>query len=305
MKFSNLFSKLLLFLFCSLNMYAYELPTVNLGGTNFLDGGPLRLLPGWYWGESSKYYHSNRLIDNNGNLLGNVNSPTVNLFDVNTTFIYQSNRASIFGAHWGLSAALPIIFVLDISKNNLGFQSAGAGFGDLAAGPFLQWKPRMKKNGEPLFVHRVELNVSFPTGKTSGNDVSPGNGFYFIEPYWAATLYFTRHWAISWRLHYLWNSKNKLKLQPGTAVHANFDMEYEVVKNLWVGFAGYWLQQLTDDRLCNIKIPGSRERVVGLGPGLLYQPSEKFYAASMLYFETSVRNRPQGISFMIRMLLNF
>jgi hypothetical protein len=305
MRLINLFSKLLLFLLCPIAMYGYNLPAVNLGGTNFLDGGPLRPLPGWYLGESGKYYYSNRLIDNKGNQLGNVKSPSINAFDINTGLVFQSNRTSIFGAKWGFSAVLPVAVIIDISKNPLGIQSAGGGLGDLAGGAFLQWETLMRKNGDPLFVHRIEFDVSFPTGKTSGDKVSPGNGLYFIDPYWSATLYFSRHLALSWRLHYLWNSKNKRALQPGTAVHANFDMEYEIAKNLWVGLAGYWLQQLTDDRLGHIKIPGRREQVVGLGPGILHRFSKKFYIASTLYFETSVRNRPQGMSFIMRMLLNF
>jgi hypothetical protein len=304
MNIIKFFSKLLLILLCPLHINGYNLPAINLGGTNFLDGGPLRPLPGWYWGESSKYYYSNKLIDNKGNLLGNVDSPSINIFDINTGIVFQSDRTSIVGAKWGFSAGLPIALVIDINKNPLGISSAGGGFGDFAGGLFLQWKTLMRKEGRPLFVHRIEFDVSFPTGKTSRNETSAGNGFYFIDPYWAATLYFSNHWAISWRLHYLWNAKDKLKLQPGTAVHANFDMEYEIAKNLWFGLAGYWLQQLTDDRLCNIKIPG-RERVVGLGPGLLYRFSQKFYVASMLYFETCVRNRTEGTRFGIRTLLNF
>lgn len=286
-------------------MYGYNLPSVNLGSTNFLDGGPLRPLPGWYWGESGKYYYSNRLIDNNGNVLGNVKSPSINTFTVNTGLTFQSDRTSIISAKWGFTAVVPLALVIDISENALGIESAGAGFGDVAGGAFLQWETRMRRNGDPLFVHRIECDVSFPTGKTNSSKVTAGNGLYFINPYWAATLYFSKQWAISWRLHYLWSSKNKFKLQPGTAVHANFDMEYEVAKHLWVGLAGYWLQQLTDDHFRKVKIPGTRERVVGLGPGALYRFSEKFYVAGMLYLETSVRNRPQGMSFMLRSVLNF
>lgn len=295
----------LIFLFGPLNLYGYHLPSVNLGTSNFLDGGPLRMLPGWYWGESTKYYHSNRLIDNKGNQVGNVNASPINVFSVNTAFVFQSDRTSIIGAKWGFSAVLPIALAVDVSKNSLGLQSAGAGFGDLAGGAFLQWETLMRKDGEPLFVHRIEFDVSFPTGKWVKNKLSPGNGLYFLNPYWAGAFYFSRHWAISWRLHYLWNSKNKQKIQPGTAVYANFDMEYEVAKHLWVGLAGYWLQQVTDDHFGGIKIPGSRERVIGLGPGILYRLSAKFYIVSLLYFETNVRNRAQGTNFITRMLFHF
>jgi Putative MetA-pathway of phenol degradation len=57
-------------------------------------------------------------------------------------------------------------------------------------------------------------------------------------------------------------------MQSGQALHVNYATSYEVLKNVRLAFNGYWRQQLTDDRINNSMVPYSKERTVGLGPGL-------------------------------------
>ena len=56
-------------------------------------------------------------------------------------------------------------------------------------------------------------------------------------------------------------------LQSGQASHTNYATSYEVLKNVRVGFNGYWLQQLTDRQINSKDVQNSKERAVGLGPG--------------------------------------
>jgi hypothetical protein len=59
------------------------------------------------------------------------------------------------------------------------------------------------------------------------------------------------------RFHYLWNSTNNdpfvgfgiRNSQAGQAVHVNYSASYEAWKNVRIGFNGYWLQQVADDRV--------------------------------------------------------
>lgn len=53
----------------SVSAYAYDLPTVNLGLTSFMDGG-LPAGPGWYSQTYLQNYDASKLVDNNGNTLG-------------------------------------------------------------------------------------------------------------------------------------------------------------------------------------------------------------------------------------------
>ncbi|MBY0109755.1 MAG: transporter [Candidatus Babeliaceae bacterium] len=81
-----------------------------------------------------------------------------------------------------------------------------------------------------MFVTRLELDVSFPTVKNEADvALNPGNGLYFINPYWAETFYFTGKCTASWRLQYVWSSINKkTHVQTGQAIFMNFGLKYDI-----------------------------------------------------------------------------
>lgn len=64
-------------------------------------------------------------------------------------------------------------------------------------------------------------------------------------------------------------------------------------KPLRAGVAGYFLQQITDARADGKPVPGSRERVAALGPGLLVMVGSTQLIANA-YWEFAVENRPVG-----------
>ena len=92
---------------------------------------------------------------------------------------------------------------------------------------------------------------------------------------------------------YLWNSTNTnpfvglgLKnVQPGQAFHANYAASYQVIKGIRIGFNGYWLQQLTDHQIDGKGVPKSKERTVGLGPGIQFAGSGLWFRVNS-YLET-------------------
>jgi hypothetical protein len=83
-------------------------------------------------------------------------------------------------------------------------------------------------------------------------------------------------------------------MQPGQAFHINYATSYELWKNVRLGFNGYWLQQLTDHQINGSDVRKSRERTVGLGPGLQLGGGTIWFRLNG-YVETDVRNRPSGI----------
>jgi hypothetical protein len=187
-----------------------------------------------------------------------------------------------------------------------GPSSTVRGLADLTAGAGVQWAPIPLAGG--VFASRFILDITAPTGRYDDRQpVNLGNHFVAINPYYALT-YEVRQFEVSVRLHYLWNSVNHdpfvgfsdHSVQPGQAVHVNYSASYEVIHNVRVGFNGYWLQQLTDDKPNDINIPHSLGRTVGLGAGIQVFSGHTTWFHLNGYKETDVRNRPQGFSVTFR-----
>jgi hypothetical protein len=293
---------------------AQSLPPVNLGATSFLDGAP-PAGPGWYFNEYVQYYHADRFRDLNG---ATVPFPGPRL-DVWTS-LTQVIKLWDIELPGKCKPALDLL--LPVANTNLSFAAPGpfprdngTGLGDLVIGPALQFDPIMNACGKPIFVHRLEAQFVVPTGKYSNNaEVNPGSGFFSFDPYWAGTLFLGPKAEVSFRAHYLWNAVNDspstlipgaLSTRAGEAFHMNFAASYELIeKKLRVGVNGYFLQQTTDSQINGNDTPG-RERVLGIGPGMIVSFSEKAHLFFNYYFESDVRNRPEGDRLTLRFVYKF
>lgn len=305
-----MFKKYLLFLFIFPEIvHSYTLPAINLGLSSFLDGGPLRQVPGWYYQNLVQYYTTDRFLNNEGQLLVNP-SPHFDYVANGFQAIYLSQKDFFGLGNVGFDLTLPVVLSAHIQKNSLGITKARAGCADLLFGVFAQALPKFRKDGSARYVHRFEMVVSLPTGKNNLplTTINPGNGLVYINPYWAGTYYFSPRFCTSWRLHYLWCSTNhKTHIKPGDAVHLNFSLEHQVRPHFWLGMNGYFLQQIKDSTLAGIPILDARERVLGIGAGFLHSFERRytFVIVGNLYFETLVKNRTQGIKAIFRILKHF
>jgi hypothetical protein len=125
----------------------------------------------------------------------------------------------------------------------------------------------------------------------------------------AAITYEVGKWEVSARLHYLWNSVNNdpfiglgaITVQAGQAFHMNYAISYEVTSGIRVGLNGYWLNQLTDDKIDGNKIENSRESVVGLGVGVRFLLAENTWLYLNGYKEFDARNRAEGTNLILRL----
>lgn len=284
---------------------AYDQPAVNLGFTSFLDGGP-PAGPGWYYTQYLQFYTADTLPD-----LPFPGDPSLDAWIALFQVIYQSDQALFGTARWGVDFIQPYAaFDLDEDITPL---TAQDGFGDLLVGPYLQWDPIMGANG-PVFMHRVELQVILPTGEHDDEyAINPGSDVISLDPYWAATWFITPKWTASWRIHYLWNDENDdidlpgiESTQAGEAFHANFATEYEVIaKTLRIGINGYYFEQLDESKLNDESVDGGKEKVLGIGPGLLWSFNQNNHLFVNAYFETNAENRPEGDRYNLRFVHHF
>ena len=284
------------------------LPAVNLGFTSFLDGGP-PAGPGFYFQQYFQYLYADDFMNKNGNkvpLLDNLHA-----FVSLSQGIYQSDQSiPLIGGKWGVDLILPLVYLDVDPAPGSPLNSYGVGLGDLLVGPYIQWDPIMGDKG-PIFMHRIELQNLLPVGGYDDDKVlNPGSNFYSFNPYWAATWFIMPQWKTSWRLHYLWNAENDNPLkritgpptgpwpgdtQAGQAIHLNFATSFEAIpKQLHVGINGYYLKQITDTKVDGNSIGGTREQVLGIGPGAVWHFSPNNHLFANFYFETAAENRPEG-----------
>ena len=275
------------------------LPPVNLGESNFLDG---IAGPGLLFEQTIEYYRANRFTDSKGNKI-----PGSNTLEnwLSLTHLAYLTKLKILGGYYGFEALLPAA-LLDLDTD-LGIRGHKGGVGDLVLSPFLiQWVDHKIFN-MPYF-HRIDFDLILPTGRYDKDSaINIGSHVYSFNPYYAFTLFITPKLETSWRFHYLWNSMNHNpprsfhadSIQPGQAFHFNYAFSYEVWDGLRAGIAGYYLNQITSDKVDDHKRPHSKEEVFAIGPGLMYS-KKSFFLYLNAYYETGVENRPEGKKIALR-----
>jgi hypothetical protein len=76
-------------------------------------------------------------------------------------------------------------------------------------------------------------------------------------------------------------------------------------QRLRVGINGYYLKQTTDAKFNDVSIPGTREQVLGIGPGFVYTFSKKTSLFFNAYIETEARDRAEGTTLTLRYATKF
>lgn len=315
-------SKTLFFAFacCAASLAHAQIPPtvgqpqgINLGGTSFYDG-ITGTEPGWAYLMTVRRASADAIKDNSGANVPFFNRPKIKATTVINQFSYTS-ATRIGKGTLGFNMLIPATH-LESSFGQPGAvpQGEGTALGDIIAGPVLQFDMVPGPTGHPMFIHRLEFDVIFPTGRHRQNaDLNQGTGHYSFNPYWAATLFLGPKWEASWRVHYLYNFKNTdpassvpnswqglpvTNTQAGQAAWVNFAASYGLTDALNVGINGYYFKQISDSEANGNNIPGAREQVLGIGPGLILKvkradgKNDAFWINT--YKEFEVRNRARN-----------
>jgi hypothetical protein len=277
---------------------------LNLGNTSFYDA--MSLPTGLTWASWLRHSSADHIKDGKGQDVQAFQNPKIE----STAWVNQLIYASpVWVANWqlGFSAIVPTVWLDSSFGAGATLKAGGAGIGDITLGAALQSAPVVTPAGHPVFSQRVALDVTLPTGRYDRHaDLNPGAGFASIIPYWAGTWFPAPRWEMSWRLHYLYNLRNNdpassspapfngqtvTSTQAGDAGWINFTASYSVTPDVSLGINGYYLQQLSDSRANGTRLADSRERVLGIGPGLMWRlaPNQALWINT--YNESKVRSR--------------
>jgi hypothetical protein len=130
-----------------------QLPTVNLGDTNFEDGFGA---PGWLLEEFPGGYTAGELKDAKGKTI--PGSSHVTTYSTTSHVVFASRKRFLRGWIAG-EVLLPLVDV-DVQLT-IGPESRVRGFADMTVGAGLQWAPKKIRNG--VFVNRAMIDVGVPT----------------------------------------------------------------------------------------------------------------------------------------------
>lgn len=283
---------------------------LNTGFTSFYDGFPAAQPGQFAYLGYYRYSHANQLKDNSGNRIDAFNPMKLDVWVSNHQFLYTFAHSPFDNASLGLDLIIPIVGFDTHFGGPATLKANSGGVGDIFVGTYLQYHPTMSAQGDPLFVHRFEVGFNVPTGKyDASRDINPGANQWSFTPTWSATWLPEPRWTVNWRLQYLYNFKNDdpASSQPltwkggkvsdtraGQLVWLNFASEYEVAPAWHVGINGYYLKQITDDKVNGDTLKDSREQVLGIGPGMMWGYSKTATLTLNLYTETDVRNRSRN-----------
>jgi hypothetical protein len=275
-------------------------PPVDLGATSFLDG---EAGPGFLLEIIGNAYSAALVTDAAGRPLPGNNGQSGDSLILHTAYV---SNVPVFGGHLGFEVLLPFAFI-DLTVAGAPQMTQG-GVGDVTVAPFVQWSGLHLFDRD--FSMRIGLQGVVPAGSYStGRALNIGQDVWQISPYYAFTWRVTQRWEISGRLIYDWSSANTnppavsgaLSVQPGDQFATDLSASYALSEHWRLGVASYMLQQLSDSRINDLPVPGSRQRAFGLGPGALWTNGHVTLIGNV-YREFATANRPEGFSGFLRLL---
>ena len=267
------------------------------GAENWMAGA---LPPAGFYFKNYVGHYGGKLQDGKGNdakLGPNAAGARADVtFDV-MRFIYVTN-IKVLGGDYAVQAFVPVV---NQSLSFAGNRGTKFGIGDVFFTPVaIGW------HHSPELHTIAALDVFLPTGEYDKNDParSLGSNYVSYEAVYAVTWLPKGNWEVTSKFMYNMKQKNgDTNVKSGDEFH----MDYLVGKKFgdWgVGLAGYYLKQMTDDKLNGAKNPTSgRGQVFAIGPSVKYSTKTGTTFMAQWQREMAVENRFQGDKLWFNMVM--
>ncbi|HCX82942.1 MAG TPA: phenol degradation protein meta [Rhodoferax sp.] len=292
---------------------------LNLGVTSFYDG--FSGGPGWAWQTTLRHSDAKKMADANGNASAIFKDPSIQS-DVMVNQLSYAFTQTMGGWRPALMVIVPVVTLDTHFGQGPSLKSGGTGLGDISLDASLQSEPATNADGGRLFVQRFAASLILPTGEYKKDvDINQGSGYASFNPYWAATLFPAPRWEMSWRAHYLYNFKNEspaasraqqingqavTNTQAGDAAWINFAASYAITPDVSLGINGYYFEQLSNNRANGVELADTKERVLGIGPGMMWRINPKQALWFNAYTESMARNRAaSNLNLQVRTVFSF
>lgn len=267
------------------------------GAENWMAGA---LPPAGFYFKNYVGHYGGKLQDGKGNEAkpGGVGARADVTFDV-LRFIYVTN-IKVLGGDYAVQAFLPVVNQsLNISP--LGGRANKFGIGDMFFTPVaIGW------HHSPELHTIAALDVFLPTGAYDAKDprTSIGANYVSYEAVYAVTWLPKGNWEVTSKFMYNMKQKNgDTNVKSGDEFH----MDYLVGKKFgdWgVGLAGYYLKQMTNDRLNGANFQGGNKgQVFAIGPSVKYSTKTGTTFMAQWQREMAVENRFQGDKLWFNMVM--
>lgn len=284
---------------------------INLGVTSFYDG--LTGDPGWTYQLIGKTTHSTALKDNDSNTAAQFDKSDLDINVIINQIDYKFKPLES-GGNFGVGVILPMISISSdvgvIDRPGPNLTDNETDLGDLTLSSYFQF-PMTMRDGVPILSHRLAVEVLLPTGGYDDQvDINQSNNSVAIIPNLAFTFFLSERFEVSGRLNYMYNFENSspngsapldlngadvTKIQAGQAAWLNFASSYKLTPEFHLGINGYYLKQLTDDKVNGETYSNSKEQVFAIGPGAFWMTSDRKKSIWFnMYQESKVENRFQN-----------
>ena len=254
-------------------------PNLNWGYTDFMDAAIAG--SGLVFNPKIAFYHAGSLRDGDGDSLPGTNKLSLTAFSPQLIYVGKTELPGHL--KWGAQMMGTIVSLN--ADSSLGLEAGNGMLGDLCFGPFVGRAHSLAKDW--TFHWFGEFDIYAPIGSYDEDAAfNAGANFWTFEPFVAMTLQMPHGFEFSTRQHLTFNTRNNDYVNPGvTGDFAKHDLK---AGELWhfnwtlsksldfispmlrLGAVGYYGQQLSNDEVDGDTLSDSKERVLGIGPGLQY-----------------------------------